>query len=50
MASKAAEAKRTGDHTMALNAHSEAAKLFREAAVLAREGDGALELTFDLYL
>lgn len=38
---RASESKRKGDLTTALNAHTEAAKLFREAAIRAREGDGA---------
>lgn len=42
-ASKAAEAKRKGDLTSALNAHSDAARVFREAAIIAREGDGAFQ-------
>lgn len=43
-ASNAAEAKRKGDLTSALNAHSEAAKVFRQTAVRAREGDGTFVL------
>jgi hypothetical protein len=41
LAYAASEAKRNGDLTTALNAHTEAAKLFRESAVRAQDGDGA---------
>jgi hypothetical protein len=41
LAYTASEAKRNGDLTTALNAHTEAAKLFRDAAVRAQKGDGA---------
>jgi hypothetical protein len=43
-AHRASESKRKGDLTTALNAHTEAAKLFREAAVSAREGDGTCSM------